>query len=98
MPITIEPGRYRKKPVVIEAIQWDGTIERAAEILAWVEGHGGSGNYHGTASGPTPHIAIETLEGAMAATEGWWVIRGVEGEFYPCKPSVFEATYEPADG
>lgn len=92
-----EVAKYRKRPVVIEAIQWDGTIETATKILAWVEAHGGTGQYHGEAHG-TPHIAIDTLEGSMAATKGWWVIRGVESEFYPCKPSVFDSTYESADG
>ena len=44
------------------------------------------------------HLLIGTLEGTMAAAPGDWVIKGVAGEFYPCKPDIFEATYEPVEG
>jgi len=76
---------YRKKPVVIEAMQWDGL--NAAELLKWVDG-----SYLDGASGQ--FIKIPTLEGVMAASVGDYVIRGVAGEFYPCKDEIFRATYE----
>lgn len=78
-------GRYRKKPVVIEAIQYTGS--NAGEIRDFVDFP-----LHGLAS---PNILwIETLEGTMRADKGDWIIKGVQGEFYPCKPDIFAATYE----
>ena len=96
------PKRYRKKPVVIEAMQWDGTAEGATPIINWILGNDGTARYHEPdwqihAEPPMSHIAIDTIEGTMRATIGDYVIRGVQGEFYPCKPDIFEATYEPAD-
>lgn len=84
-------GKYRKRPVVIEAMQfvdqtsvepivnWAGPDVRPARVM------GGSDytSFH-----------IVTLEGTMQAGLGDWIIRGVQGEFYPCKPDIFEATYE----
>lgn len=76
--------KYRKKPVVIEAIQWTG--ENCAEIDAFLDD-----TEETTPGGP---IVIETLEGDMTAQVGDWIIRGVQGELYPCKPDIFAATYE----
>ena len=87
-----EPRRFRKKPVVIEAVRFDGTPS-ASGIIDWVLAGGGTARYH-----DDPAIVIDTMEGSMRADDGDWIIRGVQGEFYPCKPSIFEATYEPADG
>lgn len=97
-------SRYRKKPVEIEAMQWDGTANGATRIIDWILGHGSTATY--TCSNPdrcaehdgdTPHaISIRTLEGTMRADLGDYVIRGLRGEFYPCKPDIFAATYEPA--
>lgn len=97
-----EPQKYRKKPVEIEAMQWDGTAEGATPIINWILQAGASAYYNclnaqrcQEHSGDTPHsIAIRTLEGTMHADLKDWVIRGVQGEFYPCKPAIFEATYE----
>lgn len=75
--------KFRKKPVVIEALQWTG--ENAAEVTAF---RGGACLFD--ADGPI----IETLEGNMKAMPGDWIIKGVKGEFYPCKPDIFAATYE----
>lgn len=89
-------SKFRKKPVVIEARQYDGsngglliawmarTIDAAASetIDAWI----------GDA-----YLEIKTLEGTMRADKGDWIIRGVKGEFYPCKPDIFAATYDPAE-
>lgn len=79
-------ARYRKRPIVIEAIQYDGSFP-----LDFLQGDEG---VRVTSSG-APAIEIETLEGVMRAELGDWIIRGVKGELYPCKPDIFEATYEP---
>lgn len=76
---------YRKKPVVIEAVLWDGKNDTASFIQEW------SGNKVECGNGL---LDIHTLEGTMRATEGDYIIKGVQGEFYPCKPDIFEATYE----
>jgi hypothetical protein len=85
-------AKFRKKPVVIEAQTFDGTREGAEAILPWMAGSGAS--YRPGVS----RIFILTLEGTMEASPGDWIIRGVKGEFYPCKPDIFEQTYEPAEG
>ncbi|QDK02852.1 hypothetical protein SEA_SQUIDDLY_103 [Gordonia phage Squiddly] len=89
--------RYRKKPVEIEALQWDGTAERFAELQQW----GGLDTFYMerlTDSTDSPRwydrLCVQTLEGPLSATEGDWIIRGVKGEFYPCKPDIFAATYD----
>lgn len=92
--------KFRKKPVVIEAMQWDGTANGATPIIDWTLSHGSTAGYR--CSDPErcseredDHtIAIPTPEGTMSATAGDWIIRGVQGEFYPCKPDIFAATYE----
>ena len=77
-------GQYRKKPVVIEAVQYDGSIDLAFTGDARVRSAGdGSGA-----------MEIVTLEGTMRADVGDWIIRGVKNELYPCKPDIFAATYE----
>ena len=87
----METNRYRKKPVIIDAIQWTGhnfqkvlkfveetEFENARKILAFHQNH----------------LHIQTLEGTHLANEGDWIIRGVHQEYYPCKPDIFEETYE----
>lgn len=89
--------RFRKKPVVIEAIQWTGTPESAEEIALFIGATEEEPLKH-TPSEDAPWagtLSIPTLEGVMEASVGDWIIRGVAGEFYPCKPDIFEATYEP---
>ena len=88
--------KYRKKPVEIEAIQWTGL--NLEEINAFV---GGSLIYDilDTAwevgkGRPHVFIKIKTLEGDMTASEGDYIIHGVSGELYPCKPDIFKKTYE----
>lgn len=96
--------RYRKRPVEVEAVQWGGTADGATPIIDWVLSGGSTANYvcsdpdRCTAnSGDTSHsIIIRTLEGDMTASVGDWIIRGVEGEFYPCRDDIFRATYEKA--
>ena len=81
--------KFRKKPVVIEAIQYTG---KSDDIKRINENFGL--NLHMLWTKPSK-LRIPTLEGGMCATEGDWIIKGVKGEFYPCKPDIFEATYEP---
>ena len=76
--------KFRKKPVVVEAIQWTG--RNASEVIEFAGGRAQQCNHL---------LVIETLEGGMAAEPGDWVIRGVAGECYPCKPRIFAQTYEP---
>lgn len=84
--------RYRKKPVVVEARQFDGTNGREIEAWAdsWVEG---SVRVVSEMHAPIV-LAIYTLEGVMKANAGDWIIKGVNGEFYPCRNDIFQATYE----
>lgn len=81
--------RYRKKPVEIEAVQWTGL--NLEEIKAFV---GESLIYSIFNTEPYVLIKIKTLEGDMIASEGDYIIKGISGEFYPCKPDIFKATYE----
>lgn len=98
----IAPQEFCKKPVTITAMQWDGTHSSASEIINWINDNDGTATYVCSDAercekfdGDCPHhIAIRTLEGTMSATLRDWIIRGVQGEFYPCKPDIFAATYE----
>ena len=80
--------KFRKKPVVIEAVQWDGTPDSSEECRVF------SGAGFALMEGE-PKLLIETSEGTMQASIGDWIIKGVKGEFYPCKPDIFDATYSP---
>jgi hypothetical protein len=92
--------RYRKKPVEIDAMQFDGTPDTATQIIDWALANNVVITYHcpdGDACRRDSHVLhVSTLEGTMTALPGDWIIRGVAGEFYPCKPAIFAATYEPA--
>ena len=81
-------SKWRNKPVEIEAIQWTGDLLQAEEVteLAGDNPIGFKGD----------QLVIYTLEGVMIASVGDWIIKGVKGELYPCKPDLFEATYDPA--
>ena len=81
--------RWRKKPVEIEAMVYDG--ENWAEIAQWLRAH--EVKIGCTSTGKA---SIPTLEGTIYASPGDYIIRGVQGEFYPCKPDIFKQTYEPA--
>lgn len=79
-------AKYRKKPVVIEAIQWDGNniyqvikFSDASDVFGFND---------------REECTISTLEGVMTANAGDWILKGIKGEFYPCKNDIFEATYE----
>lgn len=81
---------FRKKPVVIEARQFTET--NRTELMEWSGSKDDAESYKGGVLG----FIIPTLEGQHIATLGDYIIRGVKGEHYPCKPDIFEATYEPA--
>ena len=79
-------AKYRKKPVVVEAEQYIASTYKYSSGSLFDQAHMQWG------TGPDPFIP--TLEGIMTVSDGDYVIRGVAGEFYPCKPDIFEATYE----
>mgnify|MGYP006871975532 CR=1 FL=1 len=88
--------KFRKKPVVIDAVKWDETrstlnvLESMGMVKMGFEWHLDTPDH-------VKNLSIRTLEGSMQASKGDWIIRGVKGEFYPCKPDIFEATYEAAE-
>ena len=83
--------KYKKKPVVIEAIQF--TNDNRNQVLSWLQSQQ-MNIYHSFYKDSHPVIIIPTLEGEMRASIGDFIIKGVQGEFYPCKPDIFEKTYE----
>lgn len=105
--------KYRKKPVVVEAMQLTGPPAETYKVVEWLEDCGypflkgnalepstlvglddkpaDKGIYINPATGG---LVIRTLEGDMEGTYGDYIVKGVQGEFYPCKPTIFEATYE----
>jgi len=85
--------RYRKKPIEIDAIQFTGTGDSCAEVTEFPGGPRADHTHLWNSTTNTGGI-IKTLEGDMAFRPGDWIIKGVAGEFYPCKPEIFEATYE----
>ena len=89
--------KYRKKPVVIEAWRWDGTPDGATPIIDWILSVGDRTARYDDADEPAV-LLIHTLEGTMQADPGDFIICGVQGEFYPCKPDIFAATYEVVEG
>lgn len=75
--------KYRKKPIIIEALKWTGDNKKEVE------------NFLTTSySCDSDSLYINTLEGVMECSKGDYIIKGVAGEFYPCKPDIFEQTYE----
>ena len=82
---------YRNKPIVIEAFKWTGGPDQAEDPV-WIVDAIKAGNIMFNGEG----MHILTLEGVMLAQPGDWIIQGVKGEIYPCKPDIFEATYEDA--
>lgn len=89
------PLRYRKKPIEIDAIQL--TQENVAAVEAFINGKAREQMLPGPGRGMHAGVVITTLEGKMLASWGDWVIRGIKGEFYPCRDDIFEATYEPVE-
>lgn len=97
----MEYGTFRKKPVVIDAVRFVADEkERTAIYPKWIidalaldRGQAGA-VWEDENSARTAVLCIRTLEGVMTAQDGDWIIRGVKGELYPCKPDIFAATYE----
>lgn len=89
---------YRKKPVVIEAVQWDGSRDSIEQIALWVNKDTIETDpclsYVFTNETDVEDVIIWTLEGDLNVSPDDWIIKGVKNEFYPCKPDIFEATYE----
>ena len=84
--------KFRKKPVEIEAIQWTG--KNAPEILSWCGQYHQAGGDKSAFINEQGELKIRTLEGEHLATINDWIIKGVSNEFYPCKPDIFEKTYD----
>lgn len=93
------PVRYRTKPVVIEAWRWDGSPELAAALVKWAEGFAAAERAPAQVEASWHRgewrLLVHTLEGTMVASPGDYVVRRLGGEFYFCKPALFEAKYEP---
>jgi hypothetical protein len=99
--------RYRKRPVVIDATQWfkngdhpdDGAADQEGEVVRYFRRPDIPGDIRHERCGFLWHFHgwIDTLEGGHTVCPGDWVITGVQGERYPCKPDIFEATYEPVE-
>jgi len=77
--------KFRKKPVVVEAINWDGDKQKIKAFF---------GEFDDWFFSKYDQLVINTLEGKHRANLGDWIIKGVKGEFYPCKPDIFEQTYK----
>jgi len=91
--------KFRKKPVVVEAVQFNGFDEETGQVILsgrpeWLVSEFGKRVLF---FGEPNTLTIKTLEGDMKASIGDFIIKGVNGEFYPCKPDIFEKTYESAD-
>ncbi len=84
------PCVYRKRAVEIEAMQVDGYESTTSDILSWINNNGGDA----LRGHPGNYVVVTTLEGSMKADIGDYIIRGVKGEFYPCKPDIFQMTYD----
>ncbi len=88
--------KFRKKPVIIDAVKWTGNNLR--EVIDFTGLHPSANKWTWEKYEEVvcrEGLKIFTLEGPLMATIGDWIIKGVKGEFYPCKPDIFEATYEP---
>lgn len=83
--------KFRKKPVVIEARQLGQNYDEDVAIMRWCDGTAIMDGDNGAL------FTVPTIEGPLTARGDDWIIRGVQGEFYPCKPEIFAATYEPVD-
>lgn len=91
-------GKYSKKPVVIEAIRYEGNgnFYGDGSLPDWLwEAFESEVVKHTNGQDP---VYINTLEGPMLVAPGWWIIQGIQGELYPCKPDIFEQSYERVEG
>ena len=83
--------KYRKKPVVIEALQFLDEPQRLTELSSFIDDQPLRVSYKDPEN---PKLILQTLEGEIQASVNDYIIKGVDGEFYPCKPDIFEKTYE----
>ena len=83
--------KYRKKPVIIEALQFIDETDRLVELSEFIDNQDLRVDYHNPKN---PVIKLNTLEGVMTASVGDYIIKGINGEFYPCKPNIFLKTYD----
>lgn len=91
-------AKYRKKPVVIEAFKWTGGHDQTEDPTWIVQAlKTGEATIVGTSDMKVCVMQIKTLEGTMTASPGDYIIKGIQGEIYPCKPDIFEQTYESVD-
>ena len=90
-------SKFRKKPVVIEAFLWTGDNDQKEDPEWIVEAIRLGDVWFIDTCTPRVKVAIRTLAGVMIAFCGDWIIRGVNGEIYPCKPNIFEKTYDAVD-
>ena len=93
------PDRYVKKPIEIEAMRWDPSdpvrvYSHAEKMRDWLNFSDPPAKWRTEGTGADCTIFVETLEGEMRCNPGDWIIRGIRGEFYPCKPDIFDATYQ----
>ncbi len=89
--------KYRKKPIVIEAVQYGEEGDFASDgVPGWIWEAFESGTL--AATNGTDPLLIKTLEGTLTVAPEDWIIQGIQGELYPCKPDIFEATYELVEG
>lgn len=93
-----QPTKFRKRPVVIEAMRLADDMSNADEIAQWMHGKAEVKKLPGPGRGLHTGLVIHTLEGDMRASPGDWIIRGTQGEFYPCRNDIFVATYEQTAG
>ena len=89
-------GKYKKRSVEVDALQFN-TLDDYLVIVEWMKASGDTFALADEVRYSTPIMTIQTLEGVMAASPGDWIIRGIKGEFYPCKPDIFSATYDPVE-
>ena len=82
-------AKFRKKPVEIEAVRWDESLDVFDIVGRW------GAATDSLVSTDRGQLCVGTLEGTMRADKGDWIIKGVKGEIYPCKPDIFAATYDP---
>jgi len=93
-------AKFRKRPVVVEALQWNGmNLSEIKEFVGDYAKYELHDEFYNRGEGipsvpPWVEVTIHTLEGDMCVSMGDYIIRGVSGEFYPCKPDIFEKTYE----
>lgn len=89
--------RFRKKPIVIEAVKYagNGNVEPRGDVPSWMHNAFADGTLRST-NGNDP-LVVRTLEGDMMVAIGDWIICGVKGEIYPCKPDIFSASYDPVE-